>query len=316
MTRARGHSWASGAASIALLCGAWPAFGQDAPAEPTPADPAPAEPAPAEAPAEEKGEPAYDLGEEPGALDTTIDKFKTPVDRLSEHYLGSTSKPVRFDWRRSWVILGVHGSELIERNNFGSFRVGGVVRKALLSLMLEAGVNYVFVLPTESSRLLGLTPYVQPSRPSRVEIDINLSYPLFEGVMTPLFDFIPPSELVFNVTAGGRYLFYPDVLIGDRNWRSPGTYTEFATWRDIATSLGTAQLLETDIVILERRRLSGMRIDPALIHTLVGFTVDAYYQPGVFFSGRALLNIPALSVVNGTRLGFFWELSLFGGWAF
>jgi hypothetical protein len=254
--------------------------------------------------------------EEPSLLEASVDQFRTPVDRLTEHYLGSTSRPVRFDWRNSLFILGVHGGELIERNNFGSFRLGAVVRRAFLSVMFEAGASYVFVLGTESSELLALTPYRQASRPPRVEFDVNISYPLFEGVVTPVFDFIPASEMVFSVTGGGRYLLYPQAVIGDRNWDRSSTWTDTQTWQDIGSGLATAQLLDADRRLLERRGLPGMQIDRATVHTLAGFTFDAYYQPGLFFSARALLAIPALYLVSGTRLGFWWETTLVAGWAF
>jgi hypothetical protein len=252
----------------------------------------------------------------PGALEASVDFTREPVDRLTEHYLGSTSRPVRFDWRDSWVTFGLTGSELIERNNFGSFKVGLLARRAFLGFMLEGVASYVYVVGTTSSELLGLTPYRQPSRPSRVEIDINASYPLFEGVVTPLFDFIPPSQMVISATVGGRYLFYPEILIGERRWQSQSTWTNTSTWQDIAQSLGTAQMLEADQTLLEENALGGMAVDPALVHTLAGITLDAYYQPGLFVGARALLNIPALQLVSGTQLGFWWEVSLRAGWAF
>jgi hypothetical protein len=252
----------------------------------------------------------------PPLIDAGIDQFRTPVDRLTEHYLGSASRPVRFDWRNSPIILGVTGSELIERNNFGSFRLGGLVRKGFAGFMIEGAVNYVFVLETETSRMLGLTPYRQPTRPSRVEIDINLSYALFEGVVTPIVDFIPPSEMVLMGTVGVRYLVHPQVIVGDRDWSSGETWTTTQTWQDIGASLATVQLLDEDRERLERRALAGMAIDPALVHTMAGFTFDTYYQPGLFFSARSLLGIPALAVASGTRLGFWWEISFATGWAF
>lgn len=266
---------------------------------------------------EEQGDAATTTSSDnPPLVEASLDPFRTPVDRLTEHYLGSTSRPVRFDWRNSLFILGVHGGELIERNNFGSFRLGAVVRRAFLSIMFEAAASYVFVIGTESSELLALTPYRQASRPPRVELDVNVSYPLFEGVVTPIFDFIPASEMVFSVTGGGRYLLYPQTIIGDRNWDRTSTWTDTQTWQDIGAGLATAQLLDDDRRLLERRGLPGMQIDPATVHTLAGFTFDAYYQPGLFFSARALLAIPALYLVSGTRLGFWWETTLVAGWAF
>jgi len=252
----------------------------------------------------------------PTAVESAIDEVRTPVDRLTEHYLGSTSRPVRFDWRNSLFMIGVQGGELLERNNFGSFRLGGYVRKAFLGFTFELGAHNAFVFGTESSEILRLTPYRQAARPPRIEIDANVSYPLFEGVVTPLFDFIPASEMVFSVMGGARYLLYPQTIIGDRDWDRQSTWTDTNTWQEISLGLATAQLNAADLRVLERRAYGGMQVDPALVHTLAGLSFDAYYQPGLFFSTRALVAIPALTTVTGTRLSFFWELSLSMGWAF
>ncbi len=249
-------------------------------------------------------------------VDTAIDRVRTPVDRLTEQYIGSASRAVGFDYRDSWFQLAVIGSELIERNNFGSFRIGGLLRKSFLDVMFEGAVTYVYVMPTESSRLLALTPYVQAGRPTRIEFDVNISYPLFEGAVTPLFDFLPRAELVFAATAGGRYLLYPRAVIGDRDWSQPNTWTQQSTWREIGTGLGTVQLNEDDQLFIERSMPGGMLLDPARVHTLVGFTFDGYIQPGAFVSFRPMLAVPVLATVSGTQLGFWWEISLAVGYAF
>jgi hypothetical protein len=198
---------------------------------------------------------------------------------------------VRFDWRRSPAMLLLHGSELIERNNFATFRVGGLARKAFDSWLLEGGATWVFVSPTESSRMLALTPYRQAGRPPRLELEVNLSHPLFEGVVTPLHDILPPAEMVLHATVGARYLFYWQNVVGDRAWDRDTTWTELDTWRDIAEGLATGQLRDEDRARLERDALGGMGVDPAL-------------------------GVPLLAPVNGTRLGFFFEAGLGLGWAF
>jgi hypothetical protein len=266
-----------------------------------------------EASAPDEAAPAAEDGAEP---DPSVDRFRVPVDQLAEHFLGSTARPVRFDWRGSPVMVAIHGSELLERNNFGSFRVGSVVRRAFSSLMLEGGAAWVFVTGTESSELLALTPYRQPGRPSRLELDVNVSYPLFEGVVTPLHDLLPPAQMVLFATGGVRYLLYPETLVGERAWGETSTWTELDTWRDVGEGLATPQLRDSDRAFLEEKALGGMGIDPALVHTLVGLTFDAYFQPGLFLSSRALVAVPLLAPVSGTLLGFWWELGLAAGWAF
>ena len=249
-------------------------------------------------------------------VDDGLERLKRPVDRLLEQTIGSTSRPVGFDWRDSWVQIGVTGSELIERNNFGSFRVGLMARKAFSDFMVEGAVNYVFVFATPSSRLLALTPYRQAGRPERFEIDVNVSYPLAEGVVTPLFDWFPPMELVLSVTGAGRYLLYPRVLAGDRDWGDINTYTNTQTFIDIGQSLATPSLSEADQLIMDRYVLGGMLLDPARIQALAGITFDVYMQPGLFLTTRALIGLPVLNAVSGSMLSFWSELSITLGYAF
>ncbi|MCP4500571.1 MAG: hypothetical protein GY822_11480 [Deltaproteobacteria bacterium] len=259
-----------------------------------------------------------ELAEEPGKviLDDGIERLRRPVDRLVEQTLGSTSRPVGFDWRDTWAQFGITGSELLERNNFGSFRIGAMTRKPFGDVMVEIAANYVYVFGTESSRLLALTPYIQPGRPSRIEFDVNVSYPIIEGVVTPFFNFFPPMEMVFSGTAGARYLLYPKAVMGTRDWKKIDTWTNTSTWREVGLTLATPQLTEEDRVSMEREVLGGMMLDPARIQTLVGFSFDVYMQPGFFVSTKALLAVPALLTVSGTRLGFWPELSVALGYAF
>jgi|GEM_PF-908656 len=250
------------------------------------------------------------------AVDTTIERARRPFDRVLEQTLGSTSRAVGFDWRKSPFQLAVSGGELIERNNFGSLRVGVMGRRAFGNIVVEGAVHYVDVRGTQSSRMLSLTPYVQSGRPSRWEVDLNVSHPLVEGAVTPLFNFFPPMELVFSAMAGGRYLFYPRVLVGDRRWDDVTTWTDVDTWRDVGLGLFSPQMPVADQVVLDRTLPGGMQLDPALYHVLVGPTFDVYMQPGVFLTTRALVAVPILSVVTGTRLSFWPELTVALGYAF
>ncbi len=249
-------------------------------------------------------------------LDESIERYKRPVDRLLEQTIGSASRPVGFDWRKSWFMLGVTSSELIERNNYGSFRLGIMGRKAFGDVVVEGAVNNVTVITTSSSRALALTPYLQAGRKERFEIDVNVSYPLAEGVVTPLFDFFPPMELVLQATAAGRYLIYPRAIAGNRDWGNIDTYTNTQTWIDLGGSLASPTLTELDQDVLDPYVPAGMLQDPARIHALLGFTFDVYMQPGLFLTTRALVAIPVLAAVTQTQLGFWPELSVSLGYAF
>jgi hypothetical protein len=309
MTRRAPPTARAGARLLALLL-ALPAgvHAADAP----PAEPAPAAGAPAPAPAPGTGTPAPEDAAPEGAApkgapadapDTSLEGFRTPVDALAERMLGATSRAVRFDWRRSPVAVGLVGSELLERNNFGSTRWGVVARKALGGFLGEVALTRVRTWGTESSRLLALTPYRQAGRPGRWELDVNLGMPLAEGVATPLPGFLPTAELVLSANAGVRYLFYPESLRG----------MDFGT---ASRALLTPQLSEAEERNLEAVRLPGMKVDRQRFGLLVGGSLDVYLQPGVFLSPRAMLGVPLLAGRDGRSVGWWWELSAAAGWAF
>lgn len=234
--------------------------------------------------------------------DASLDRYRTPVEALTERMIGSASKSVRFDWRKSPVAFGITGSELLERNNFGSTRLGGFVRMPLGNFLGEVAVTNVFSWGTDSTEKLALTPYRQFGRPSRLELDFNLGHPIAEGVATALPGFIPAAEFVLSANVGFRYLFYP------------GGFRD-ESFGDVAAAVLTPRLTEDELQNLEYRRPGGMQIDSARYGLLAGLSTDVYFQPGIFVSPRMMVALPLLSPLNGTGLGFWWELSLGLGWA-
>jgi hypothetical protein len=229
--------------------------------------------------------------------DTTIERYRTPLEALTERPIGEASRAVRFDWRRSRIGFGVLGSSVIELNNFSSARIGGFVRKALGSFMLEGAVTYVHTWGSFASEQLSLTPYRQFARPSRLEVDVNLSYALAEGVVTPRVAFLPTAELVFSATAGVRYLYYFGSLRG-----VPAV--------DVLAALFAPRVTDREADNLEGQRLPGMQIARTRYSVLAGFQVDLYLRPGISVTPRVLLSLPVFSGIPGAGLSWWWELSL------
>jgi hypothetical protein len=234
--------------------------------------------------------------------DDMLEGFRTPLDALTERMIGTASKSVRFDWRKSTLGLGLIGSELLERNNFGSTRFGLMARRPFGNFVGEVAITRAFTWGTDSTEKLALTPYRQHGRPSRVELDINVGYPLAEGVVTALPGFFPATQLVFSANAGLRYLFYPGAMGGMK-------------FQEAATSLLAPRLSDHELGQLESSRPGGMQIDSARYGLLAGLSVDVYFGSGGFLSPRAMMAVPLLGAVTGTGLGFWWELSLALGWA-
>lgn len=232
--------------------------------------------------------------------DTSLERFKTPLEALTERPIGETSRAVRFDWRRSRIGFGVIGGTLLELNNFSSARIGGYVRKAFGNLMLDAGASYVGSWGSDASVKLSFTPYRQFARPSRLELEVNLGYAIAEGVVTSRPGLIPAAQLVLTANVGVRYMFYPGSVTG-----LPAL--------ELLGALFNPRLSDREVNALEPVRLPGMQIDRARYALLAGFTLDVYFKPGVSLTPRVMMAIPVFGAIDGARLGAWWELSIAAG---
>ncbi|MDY7226581.1 hypothetical protein [Hyalangium rubrum] len=231
--------------------------------------------------------------------DKTLERYRTPIEVLSERMIGVASRAVRFDWRKKRLGFGLIGSQLLELNNFSSARFGGFVRKPVGSFMGELAITRVLTWGSDSTDKLALTPYRQTGRPSRIELDLNVGYPLAEGVATSRPGFFPATELVFSANAGVRYAYYPGALSG-------------ATFGEVARSLVAPRLSEDERENLEGKLPPGMQIDGGRYNLLAGLGLDVYFQTGGFFTPRAMVALP----ITGSDLGLWWELTFSAGWMF
>jgi len=256
--------------------------GEASPGTDTPAQQGKDEPPPEETPEEE-----------------ALERYRTPFEVLNERMIGVASRAVRFDWRKKRLGVGVIGSQLLELNNFSSARFGGLVRRPLGSFMGEIAITRVWTWGSSSTDRLALTPYRQAGRPSRLELDVNVGYPLAEGVATSRPGFFPATELVFSANAGIRYVYYPGALSG-------------ATFGEVARALVAPRLLAKELANLESKLPPGMQIDEGRYNLLTGLSLDVYFQTGGFLSPRAMIALP----ITGTDLGFWWELTFSAGWMF
>lgn len=230
---------------------------------------------------------------------TTLVEAKASHAKLLEHFLGATSRSIRFDWRGSPVQLGVYVGELIERNNYASYRGGLILRKAFGEALLEVLFSGVYTAPTLSSELLALTPYQQSGRPARLEFGLNGGYPIAEGVVTPNFSWVPPAQLVWMAYGGMTYALYP-TLVG-KHWQN--------LWRPNIT--------DDERVDLAPVTLGGMHVDAARFQVMVGTSLDVYFVPGIFVTPRVMMAIPlGFSLLTGSELGFWWEWGMAIGYAF
>ena len=235
--------------------------------------------------------------------DNALEKYRTPLEVLMERAIGRTSRRIRYDWRRSTVQVGGTVALPAELNSFDSIRSGVTFRMPYDGLLLEAGVSRVWVAGSTSTERLALTPYRQPGRPDRYELDFALAYPLAEGIVTAFPAFVPATELVFNAYAHFRYLIYP------------AAFADLST-KDTLKALVAGQLSERELSNLEEHRLPGMELDPGRYGLLVGLGNDLYFQSGLFISPRILVGIPLLSFMTDSRLRFYLEGVLSMGLSF
>jgi hypothetical protein len=235
--------------------------------------------------------------EEPASEADPLSPHRTQFDVLADRAIGTTSTPVKFDWRRSPVHLAATGSFLFELNNFDSVRSGVMARVPTGGALMSFELNYVGVWDTPSSRMLALTPYRQPGRPERMELDVTLGLPLAEGVVTTFPRFFPAVQMVFTGYAGLRYLVYP---------------TGFGHMkpRELAGALFSPTLTDIELENLDEERLTAMEIDRGRYGLMIGLGNDLYFEPGLFLSPRVLLAIPLLAPVTETDLLLWADFSL------
>ncbi len=242
----------------------------------------------AEEPEEEEETPDY------------LSRHRTPFGVLAKRTVGTASRPVAFNWRRTNVHLAATGDHLFELNNFNSLRAGGMARVPGQNMLTEIGLGWVWAWDTPSSELLAYTPYRQPGRPSRVELDLGVAIPFAEGLVTTYPRWFPAVELVFNVYAGFRYLFYPRSFGGMKA-------------REVMGALFAPMLTQTELDNLEDRRLDAMAVDTGRYGLMVGFGDDIYFAQGFFISPRVMLSLPLLAPATGTELLLWGDLSLVVG---
>ncbi len=231
------------------------------------------------------------------AEEDVLSRYRTPFGVLLERTVGTTSRSVEFDWRRSKAHVAATGVHLFELNNFNSLRAGGLVRAPAGGGIVEAGLGWVWVWDTPSSEQLAFTPYRQPGRPERLEIDLTVGYPLAEGVVTAAPRFFPAVEMVVTGYAGLRYHLYPGTMKGKRRWEK-------------AAALFAPALTESELELLEERRLDAMQVDPGRYGVMLGVGDELYLRQGVFLAPRLMMAVPILALGAGSELLFEANLSL------
>ena len=230
-------------------------------------------------------------------LSDPLAPYRTRFDVLVERAIGTTSRPVEFNWRRSPAQIALTGSYLSELNNFNGLRVGAAVRLPMGGVLMELGASYAAAWDSPSSRLLALTPYRQPGHPDRMELDFAFGFPLAEGIVTTFPGFFPAVQMVFSAYGGLRYLLYPTGFAGMQ-------------LRQITGAVFSPSLTDMELENLDSARLASMQIDLGRYGLMLGLSNDLYFKNGLFLSPRVLLAVPLLAPATETELLMWADISL------
>lgn len=231
------------------------------------------------------------------AEDDPLAPHRVPFAELAERTIGTASQPVEFNWRRTTVHAAATGSQLFELNNFNSLRAGALVRFPTGGALFEVGVAYVRTWDTPSSELLALTPYRQPGRPDRMDVDLAVGIPLAEGVVTVAPRIFPSLQLVLNGYVGLRYQLYPDAFGGMKAG-------------EVFAAVLAPALTEAELENLDDRRPDAMQVDPGRYGLTVGVGNDLYFKQGLFLSPRVTFSLPLLAPVSGSELLLWSDFAL------
>lgn len=253
-----------------------------------------------EAPAEQLQ--AVEAPAEEVPADDVLSPYRAPFGPLAERAIGTTSRPVAFDWRRTDAQVAVVGSYLAELNNFNSMSAGLMLRLPSDKALVEIGVRGTSVWDSPSSRMLAFTPYRQPGRPSRLDVDVALGLPLAEGIVTAATKYFPAVQLVFNGYVGLRYSLYP-------------TGFREMTAGQVMRAVLAPRLTDAELLNLEDARLDAMKLDRARYTPMLGVGNDIYFKSGLFLSPRVQVAVPLLAPATETELYVWTDVSIAAGYA-
>jgi len=244
-----------------------------------------------------------DVDDSEEGTDDPLSRFRSPFPVLAERTIGTTSRAVEFNWRRTRTQLGGQLAHPFELNSFDTYRMGALARFPREGRILEVGMSYNYVWDTPSTEMLALTPYRQPGRPNRWSFEGNFGLPLAEGVVTAAPRWFPALELVLMGYVGLRYDWYPLSMRGMKfGERLAATFNPGLT--------------DSELTTLEARRHPGMQLDPARYTPMVGIGNDIYLAQGVFISPRVMLSVPLLVAANSSDLWWWGEAGVVAGVAF
>lgn len=232
-----------------------------------------------------------------------LEGFRMPYDALVDRTIGKSARAVGFDWRKTTAHAAVLLNQPVEFNNFQGFRLGLMARIPGDTLIYEVGLSYVWVWGTQSSEQLALTPFRQPGRPSRFEIDFLVGLPLAEGVVTAWPAWFPAAELVFSAYFDFRYMIYPGAFSGLRA-------------RETLAALFNPKIGEDEIANLDDQRAPGMEIDTQRYGFYAGLGTDIYFDFGLFVSPRVMFTVPLLAAATDSKMIFGMDFTLAVGAAF
>ncbi|MCX6127918.1 MAG: hypothetical protein NTX25_02495 [Proteobacteria bacterium] len=142
------------------------------------------------------------------------------------------------------------------------------------------------------------TPFEQEGRPTRLEWQNGLEFPLVEGISQNLITIVPASEFVLSAVAQLNLYIYPEL-----------NHKPVQLLKDIVKF----SMDESDRQILERSSPSAMRVHRGTHSMSLGLQWDNYYKSGFGWNMRFLYERPFLS--SESHLSSWFSLALGVGYA-
>ncbi len=146
------------------------------------------------------------------SYDAHAKKFETEVEpftvnALANEVLTETQNPHVFDWRKSNLEIEFGYDYIDEFNNFDTkgWHLGLNIPTSS-GLIYQGGFRRFEIYTTDSSKLLGKTPFKQAAQPNRYELYAGFGYLLLEGIVFTRLSYWL-SDFQHNLMLGGGIHF-------------------------------------------------------------------------------------------------------------
>lgn len=235
-------------------------------------------------------------------------RFNTLVART----VGTTARPLIYDWRSQSCLLSIEAGPVIDLNTFESYHTGISCTIPRENTWISLGISRVWTLETDNSKILDRTPYRQVGRPSRYEIRSTFGLPVAEGIVTVMPSWLPAWDMVFSLQTSLHYLIYPESFSGLK-----GNFLDKVSKVFLSRSLSA-----DEASAVQQSAPQSLLVDPSRLNILFGSSLHVFVQGGWFNRVQVEVGTPLLRAApdsDGNQpasdISYWWEWSFGVGYA-